>query len=79
MTTTARPDSSFVSTLSGRYYYDPALYALEQERIFSRMWVCVGRAEEIPEPGMYRRITLGQEIIIIVRDRQGTLHAFLNV
>jgi glycine betaine catabolism A len=79
MTTTALPASPFVSTLPGRYYYDPTLYALEQERIFSRMWVCVGRAEEIPEPGMFRRVALGQESIIVVRDRQATLHAFLNV
>ena len=46
MTTTTRPESPFASTLPGRYYYDPGLYALEQERIFSQMWVCVGRAEQ---------------------------------
>ncbi len=79
MTMIARPESPFVSTLPGRYYYDPALYALEQERIFSQMWVCVGRAEAIAEPGAYRVVALGNESIIVVRSRDGALHAFLNV
>ena len=51
MPTPTRPESSFVSTLPGRYYYDPTLYALEQERIFSQMWVWVGRSELLKEPG----------------------------
>lgn len=79
MTTTARPESPFVSTLPGRYYYDPALYALEQERIFSQMWVCVGRADAITDPGAYQVVTVGEESIIVVRSREGVLHAFLNV
>jgi Rieske 2Fe-2S family protein len=79
MTTTTRPESPFVSTLPGRYYYDPALYALEQERIFSQMWVCVGRAEQLTEPGAYQVVTVGQESVIVVRDRNGELQAFLNV
>jgi hypothetical protein len=65
MTTTARSEAPFTSTLPGRYYYDPAIYALEQERIFSRMWVCVGRAEALPVAGAYQTVSLGQENIII--------------
>ncbi len=79
MTTTARSRSSFASTLPGRYYYDPAIYAQEQERIFSQMWVCVGRAEAFSQAGSYQTITLGQENIIVVRDKDLILRAFLNV
>jgi Rieske 2Fe-2S family protein len=79
MTTMARSESPFVSTLPGRYYYDPAVYTLELERIFSTMWVCVGRADAIPNPGSYQVVTVGQESIIVVRSRDGILHAFLNV
>ena len=31
-------------TLPRRYYVDPAIYGEEQDRIFARRWVCVGRA-----------------------------------
>jgi Rieske 2Fe-2S family protein len=79
MTTSTRPESPFVSTLPGRYYYDPALYALELERIFSTMWVCVGRADALAEAGSYRVVNVGQESIIVVRSRDGGLRAFLNV
>ena len=80
MTTMARSESLFLSTLPGKYYYDPAIYEQEQEKIFSRMWVCIGRAETIPpKPGAYQVVTVGQESVIVVRNRDGVLHAFLNV
>jgi Rieske 2Fe-2S family protein len=79
MTTVARPETHFSSTLPGRYYYDPTLYEQEQERIFSRMWVCAGRVDAIAEPGAYQVVTVGRESIILVRDREGKLHAFYNV
>jgi Rieske 2Fe-2S family protein len=79
MTTTARSEVPFTSTLPGRYYYDPAIYEREQERIFSQMWVCVGRAEALPHAGAYQTVTLGQESIIVIRNKEGVLNAFLNV
>src|SRR6516225_9455584 len=80
MTTMTRSEALFLSTLPGKYYYDPAIYELEQEKIFSRMWVCVGRAEMIPpKSGAYEVITIGRESVIIVRNRNGELQAFLNV
>src|SRR5579875_3854751 len=79
MTTIARPETSFSSTLPGHYYYDPALYEQEQERIFSQMWVCAGCADTIAGPGAYQVVTVGRESIILVRDREEKLHAFYNV
>ena len=66
-------------TLPGRYYTDPAVYAAEQERIFGRSWVCVGRAEEAAEPGAYVLAEVAGESLIIVRDGEGRLHAHYNV
>src|SRR5215470_16812281 len=67
MTTVARSESLFLSSLPGRYYYDPAIFELEQEQIFSSMWVCAGRAESIPaKAGAYQVVTIGKESVIIV-------------
>lgn len=79
MSTVVRPDSSFAATLPGRYYYDPAIFEREQERLFSRMWMCVGRADAIVGPGAYQIVQVGRESVIVVRSRDGILHAFLNV
>jgi Rieske 2Fe-2S family protein len=79
MTTMARLETPFVSTLPGRYYYDPAIYEMELERIFSQMWVCVGRADAITGAGAYEVVTGGRESIIVVRGRDDVLRAFLNV
>src|SRR6266568_2958632 len=79
MTTTARSETTFTSTLPGRYYYDPAIYELEQERIFSQMWVCVGCAGAISDVGAYQTVSIGRESAIVVRNRDGKLNAFLNV
>jgi glycine betaine catabolism A len=80
-------DSSFVRasvpqpvyTLPGRYYTAPELYAAEQERIFARRWACVGRSEEVANPGDYVLVELAGESLIVVRDRAGKLHAHYNV
>src|SRR5579883_594990 len=79
MTTVVRSEPLFLSTLPGRYYYDPAIYEQELEKIFSTMWVCVGRAEAIPKPGAYQVVNVGRESVIVVRNREGFLNAFLNV
>ncbi|MEA2526542.1 MAG: glycine betaine catabolism [Thermomicrobiales bacterium] len=69
----------FESTLPGRYYHDPAIFDRERERIFSTMWVCVGRADDISEPGRYLLAEVGKESVLAVRGRDGQIRAFLNV
>jgi len=79
MSTTTRASSPFLSTFPGRYYYDPALYEQEQTNIFSRMWIYAGVANTLPEPGDYIVVTVANESILVVRNKQGDLQAFLNV
>ncbi|GAC1402750.1 MAG: hypothetical protein NVSMB65_19770 [Chloroflexota bacterium] len=66
-------------TLPGRYYHDPTLFALEQENIFSRFWVCVGRADQLGDAGSYALHQVGNESVIVLRDRDRQVRAFLNV
>jgi Rieske 2Fe-2S family protein len=79
MVLAAPPKSHFESTLPGRYYIDPEIYAREQERIFSEMWVCVGRADDVPAPGQIKTVNVGRESVLIIRGRDGQVRAFLNV
>ncbi|HEV2580344.1 MAG TPA: aromatic ring-hydroxylating dioxygenase subunit alpha [Ktedonobacteraceae bacterium] len=76
---TTRTSTPFLSTFPGRYYYDQAIFELEQERVFSAMWYYACRADEVPLTGSYKVVTVGKESVIVARDKEGALHAFLNV
>jgi choline monooxygenase len=66
-------------TLPWSWYVDPAALRLEQEQIFRRFWQYVGHTGEIAEPGSFHTTRAGSVPVLLVRDREGTLRAFLNV
>jgi phenylpropionate dioxygenase-like ring-hydroxylating dioxygenase large terminal subunit len=66
-------------TLPRRYYVAPEIFAEEFERIFTRRWLCVGRADQLPNPGDYFLQPVGTESIIVLRDRAGEFRAYYNV
>jgi glycine betaine catabolism A len=65
-------------TLPRKYYASAELYATEIQKIFFRRWLCVGRADEIPNPGDYVLRQIGDAGVLIVRDKTGELGAFHN-
>ncbi len=67
------------STLPARFYHDPAIYRQELVTMFSKMWLCVGREQDVEKPGDYLTRTVGEESVIVVRDVDGGVHAFHNV
>lgn len=74
------PESpTLIPTLAGSYYTDPAVFAREQEAIFSGDWLCVARSGDIAAPGQFQTVQAGRESVIVVRQRDGGLRAFLNV
>jgi Rieske 2Fe-2S family protein len=79
-TDTAALPPSLLRTLPGSAYADPGVFALEQERIFERMWFCAVRAADLAAPGSYRTVQVGRESILIVRTREGdgVVRAYLN-
>lgn len=48
--------------VSGRVYQDPAIFADEMDRIFTRGWVFVGHESEVPQPGDYRARFIGRQL-----------------
>ena len=57
------------------------LFELERERIFKRVWLKVGRVEELPGPGCFKvkRIAVLGTSVILIRGKDGTIRAFHNV
>lgn len=60
-------------------YTSPEVLALEQERLFRKEWICIGRAGAIAEPGAYLTYEIAGQPIIVLRDRAGIVRAFSNV
>lgn len=59
-------------------YVDPAVFELEQERIFRRVWLYVGHESEVPQPGDYVLRRLGPEEVIVARQEDGGLALLHN-
>ena len=68
-----------VRSLPWSWYTDPAVLQLERERIFRRSWQYVGHTGDVPEPGSFAATRVGDIPVVLVRDREDTLRAFLNV
>lgn len=66
-------------TLPRRVYTDAAIFALESRSLFGRMWLAVGREEDLPEAGSYLTHAIGDEKLLVVRGEDSTLRAFFNV
>lgn len=67
------------STLPSSWYLNRELFLLEREHIFMREWLCVGREEQVAEPGSHRVLDLYGESILLLRNGEGQLRAFYNV
>ena len=59
-------------------YVDPAVFRLEQERLFRRAWLYVGHESEVPGRGDYLLARLGPEEVILVRGEDGALSLLHN-
>lgn len=67
------------TTLPWSWYTDPAVLHLEHERVFRRSWQYVGHASEVSEPGSFAATRVGDVPVVLVRDEEGAIRAFLNV
>lgn len=68
-----------LSTIPYDWYVDPAVARLEQERIFRRSWQYAAHTGELEEPGSFVSSRAGDVPVVIVRDRDNELRAFVNV
>ncbi|MCE2517909.1 MAG: aromatic ring-hydroxylating dioxygenase subunit alpha [Alphaproteobacteria bacterium] len=75
----ASEDGRSPHSMPGWYYSDPSLFEIEKKHVLSAGWMCSGHSSEIPKPGMYYTVTLADEAVVVLRDRDGKLRAYSNV
>jgi choline monooxygenase len=59
-------------------YTSPAFYRREVERIWRKVWNFLGSADQIPNPGDYFTVTFAGTPLIILRDQDGAVRAYVN-
>lgn len=70
---------------SGRFnvhrdlFRDEALFELEMERVFESSWVFLCHESQIPAPHDYLTTYIGRKPVVVMRDAEGSLGAFLNL
>lgn len=64
--------------IAGRAYTDPQIFAEEMEKIFYRTWVWVAHESELPEKGSFKTTQVGQQPVIVSRDRKDQFHTLVN-
>jgi len=63
------------SPLPGWCYVSPEWYAREMETLFSKDWICVGRADQIPRVGDFFSFEVIGQPLIVVRDESLQIRA----
>ena len=65
--------------LPRHFYTSQTVYEHDIKAYWNNSWIWVGHVSQIPEPGNFFLFDYGQESVIIARDRENNVGAFMNV
>ena len=59
-------------------YTSPEIFELEMERLWSRTWIYVGHASQIPNAGDFITVDIAAKPVIMVRHTDGSIRVLMN-
>ena len=65
--------------LPAECYTSPEFFEFERQYVFARSWICVGRIEQIPNPGDCFSVQVAGEPVLITRDNAGKINALVAI
>ncbi|WP_120500737.1 aromatic ring-hydroxylating dioxygenase subunit alpha [Roseovarius sp. EL26] len=65
--------------LPRHFYTSEDVYENDIKAYWNHSWIWVGHVSQVPHPGDYFLFDYAKESIIVVRDREGEVHAHMNV
>jgi phenylpropionate dioxygenase-like ring-hydroxylating dioxygenase large terminal subunit len=65
--------------IEGYRYTSREFFNREFDHMWAKVWLLLGREDEMPKPGDWQREDVGPESIIMVRQADATIKAFYNV
>ena len=71
----ARPDYA----IDSYFYRSHLVYEKELDNLVFRSWLYAGHVSEVPNSGDYLLFDIGEDSVIIVRDKAGEVQALMNI
>ncbi len=75
----ARRPFEEASSLPAAAFVEPEVFQRERDRIFEREWLCVGRVDQVGEPGCFFTLDLMGDKLVVVRDLEGQVRVLSRV
>lgn len=73
------PQAESIFRVAPEQYYDPEIWDREVKRIFRRLPLMLSTSAELKGPGSYKAIEAANVPVLLTRDKDGQVRAFLNM